>query len=138
MSCVPDTWFQDSSWEQPIPGIFSVQGFLGLLFSSFVFFHQQPHTQGVADFPTSLLALTLQSAQFAAWLFHLVSLYFCLGSFSSSCLPGKSLCLPPGPVEVFLDRTRKTLLSYLCHSLTLCFLMANKPSETERACSLSL
>ena len=51
---------------------------------------------------------------------------------------GVLLCLPPGPVEVFLDRTRKTLLSYLCHSLTLCFLMANKPSETERACSLSL
>lgn len=76
--------------------------------------------------------LTLQSALFEVWLFYLVSLDFCLGSLSSSGLPGKPLWLPPGPAEVFLDRTRKAPLSDPCHSLVLCFLMASKPSETER------
>lgn len=117
-------WFLDSFWAQPVPGVFSVQGFLR------PFFLMLPSASPPIGAATSLVCLL--------GLFSLVYLSFYLGCLSpilttwrTTVPPSRSVSEVTSSGSLPRQSVRNPFLpSFSCHCLAVCFAEVNKLSET--------
>lgn len=136
ISSVPGTRFLNSPWAQPMPGAFSVQGFLNFFFPSYVPISSPTRrdTASMANLLHSPMCTVCRLAIFSCVFRLLPRMPFpILPTWKATAPPSRSGSKAT-PWKSSQTEQAKALPRVPCHCLALCFPVVDKLSETGTGC----